>query len=420
MPVVHRKFRLWLLLLCGSFLYFFANVQRVAVPGSIFDELQRSLQVSASGITNLGAAFMYVYALNQLVIGLLVDRFGGCRVIAGGALLFCAGSAAFPFSDTLYMLYFSRAATGLGASTIYLSLVKEIARTFNRKFTVMLGLLILIGYAGGIVANAPFIAGVQIIGWRMMLAITAAATILAYLIFAGIKLTLKMPRIQSVPFSFTPFLELLKRSHNRNIFLFSGCNFGLYYLIQTVIGKKFLEDFCTMEETGAAWMLSLLGVLSALSSFASGALSTVFGNRRRLFVRTAGVGCTASFFILLLAIVFDFRTPWLALVFCILTVTANITPVTISLLRETNTPNVTGVSVSFLNFGNYIMVALLGTATGLLMDLFPPLLCNGTQIYGRNSYLALFGLLFLLSCIVAGNAFRLRETNGINCASSTP
>ena len=119
------------------------------------------------------------------------------------------------------------------------------------------------------------------------------------------------------------------------------------------------------------------------------------------------------------AILFDFRTQWIALFFCILTVTANISPVTISLLRETNTPNVTGVSVSFLNFGNYIMVALLGTAAGLLMDLFPPQICGQTQIYGRDSYLTVFSLLFLLSCIVCGSAFRLRETNGINCASTT-
>ena len=107
--LIHRKFRLWGLLLCGSILYFFANVQRVAIPGSIFDDLQRSLHLSAVYITNLGAAFMYVYALNQLLIGLLVDRFGGCRVIAWGALLFCVGSAMFPFADTLFLLYFSRA-----------------------------------------------------------------------------------------------------------------------------------------------------------------------------------------------------------------------------------------------------------------------------------------------------------------------
>ena len=417
--LLHRKFRLWFLLFFGSILYFFANVQRVAIPGSIFDDLQASLNVSAVYITNLGSAFMYVYALNQLVVGLLVDRFGGCRVIASGALLFCAGSLVFPFSDSLFMLYFSRAVVGLGASAIYLSLVKETARTFSKNFTVMLGLLVLIGYSGGIMANAPFIAGVRLIGWRLMLEIVAIATILAYLVFIGIKFTLKMPSVQNVPFSVTPFLELLKRRHNRNIFIFAGFSFGLYYVIQTVIGKKFLEDFCMMEESNAAWILSLLGILSAVSSFGSASLSRFLGDRRRIFMRASGLGCVLSFLVVCLGILFDLRTQWLALFFCILTITVNVSPVTVSLLRETNTPNVTGVSVSFLNFSSYLMVALLGTATGILMDLFPPVLQDNIQVYGRNSYLAVFGFLFLLSCIVFYNAFRLRETNGENCAATT-
>ena len=45
-------------------LYFLANVQRVAIPGTVFNLLQERLQVSAPWITGLGSAFMYVYALN--------------------------------------------------------------------------------------------------------------------------------------------------------------------------------------------------------------------------------------------------------------------------------------------------------------------------------------------------------------------
>ena len=41
-----EKVRVWTLLICGSALYFFANIQRVAIPGSIFDELQTALQIS--------------------------------------------------------------------------------------------------------------------------------------------------------------------------------------------------------------------------------------------------------------------------------------------------------------------------------------------------------------------------------------
>ena len=77
-----RKYRLYFLLFCGTMLYFLANVQRVAIPGTVFNLLQERLQVSAPWITGLGSAFMYVYALNQLAVGLLVERYGGARVIA--------------------------------------------------------------------------------------------------------------------------------------------------------------------------------------------------------------------------------------------------------------------------------------------------------------------------------------------------
>ena len=163
----------------------------------------------------------------------------------------------------------------------------------------------------------------------------------------------------------------------------------------------------------------LMGVLSAVSSFFAASLSRLLGNRRRVFVRTAGLGCILSFLALLLAIGFDCRTQWIALFFCTLTITANVAPVTISLLRETNLPNVVGVSVSFMNFYAYITVAILGSLTGILMDLFPPVLKDSVHIYGRNSYLVVFTFLFLLSCVVVYNSFRLRETNGENCAETT-
>ena len=255
--------RLGGMLLCGTVLYFFANVQRVAIPGAVFNLLQEQWNVSAPYITGLGSAFMYVYALNQLFIGLLVDRYGGVRVIAAGALLFCTGSILFPLSDSLGLLYFSRALTGLGASALYLSLIKETMRLFERNYNIVLSLIIMIGYAGGIMANAPFVAGVEAIGLRKMLLLTGGVSILFYLLFLGTGATMKLPRIRrDVPVSFRKFGTVLKCRHNRDLFLFSGVNFGLYYVLQTVIGKKFLEDFCAMESESAAWVLSLMGMIS--------------------------------------------------------------------------------------------------------------------------------------------------------------
>lgn len=266
------------LILFGSALYFFANIQRVAIPGAIFDRLQEELHLSAPGVTALGSSFMYVYALNQLVIGLFVNRYGGRRVMLPGALLFCLGSLLFPLSDGAW-LYFSRALTGFGASSIYLSLIDETIRSFRKNRTVAVSLVIMTGYAGGVAANAPFVAGVRAIGWRLMLEAVAAATVLFYLLFAAASFARKPPPVRrGVPLDFSGFSGVLGNGHNRALFAFSGVNFGLYYCIQTVIGKKFLEDFCGFSSPDAAWVLSLMGAISAVSGVLFAVLSRLAGN----------------------------------------------------------------------------------------------------------------------------------------------
>ena len=417
-PLSYRL-RLIGLLTCGTALYFFANIQRVAVPGSIFDLLQSELKVSAPYITALGSAFMYVYALNQLLIGLLVDRYGGARVMAIGSFFFCCGSVLFPFSQSLFMLYFSRAMIGLGASSIYLSLVNEVMRYFNKNFTIMLSVVILVGYLGGIMANAPFVAGVGLLGWRMRLKLVALASIVFYLLFLVAEKASAARPAQRIPFRLQRFATLLKKRHNRDLFLFSGLNFGLYYVLQTVMGKKFLEDFCLMSNDRAALILSVMAITSAFSGLISAVLSRLANNRRQIFVRISGLMCGSVFLVITGLVLFEIRTPWIALFLCLLAFTASTSSIAIPLLRETNEPETVGAAVSFMNFCFYISVALFGNAVGFLMNLFKPEPRNGLLIYSAHSYLAVFGFLFILSCLVVFHAWRLRETMGENVAEST-
>ena len=401
--VFRRRFCFWLIL-SGTGLYFFANIQRVAIPGAIFDLLQEDLHLTAPGVTALGSVFMYVYALNQLFIGLLVDRYGGIRIIMTGALLFCAGSLLFPFSQSLVMLYFSRALTGLGASALYLSLIKETMRLFDRNYN---------GYAGGIMANAPFVAGVETIGLRNMLLLTGGASVLFYLLFLAAGATLKLPPVRrEVPVSLRKFGTVLKSRHNCDLFLFSGVNFGLYYVMQTVIGKKFLEDFCFMESESAAWILSLMGTISAISGVLFAVVSRMTGNRRRIFCRLAGIICSGVILAVTAMVFFDLRTPAIALLLCLFSLTASMSSITIPLLRETNSEDNTGAAVCFMNFSFYLSVAVFGNLAGFLINLFPPHRNGNVLVYGRESYLALFAVLTLFAFAVLYGSLRMRETMG--------
>ncbi len=400
------------LILFGSALYFFANIQRVAIPGAIFDRLQEELHLSAPGVTALGSSFMYVYALNQLVIGLFVNRYGGRRVMLPGALLFCLGSLLFPLSDGAW-LYFSRALTGFGASSIYLSLIDETIRSFRKNRTVAVSLVIMTGYAGGVAANAPFVAGVRAIGWRLMLEAVAAATVLFYLLFAAASFARKPPPVRrGVPLDFSGFSGVLGNGHNRALFAFSGVNFGLYYCIQTVIGKKFLEDFCGFSSPDAAWVLSLMGAISAVSGVLFAVLSRLAGNRRRIFCRAAGTVCIAVFGSIALLVFSGIRSGWIAVLFCLLAFTGSMSSIAIPLLYETNPRDHAGPAVCFMNFCFYLAVALFGNAVGLLLNVCRPEAAAGALVYPRGSYLAVFTLLFLCSIAVFACSLKMRETMG--------
>ena len=136
---LHQKhhLRLFLIIIATTF-YFLANIQRSGIPGAIFDLLQGDYSACASKITFLGAIFCYIYAITQLVVGLMVDKIGGFRVIAIGSVMFAIGSILFPYSDNILGLYLSRALVGFGAATFYLSLIREVKNLLKIKIFLLL------------------------------------------------------------------------------------------------------------------------------------------------------------------------------------------------------------------------------------------------------------------------------------------
>src|SRR5450759_1644366 len=127
-----RQKRTELLILAGMIaLYFFSYFQRVAVPGTVFNELQVDFNASAVAITALGALFLYVYGFWQIFAGMLADRFGGLRMVLIGGLLMTAGALVFPLARGLPLLYTTRVLVAFGASFMYISLIKEIDTLFD-------------------------------------------------------------------------------------------------------------------------------------------------------------------------------------------------------------------------------------------------------------------------------------------------
>ena len=91
-----ERWRLITLLALASLMYFFVNLQRAAIPGALFNQLQRDFDLSSSGVASLGSGFTYVYASAQLIVGFLIGRVGWVRCVRTGGLLFAVGALMFP------------------------------------------------------------------------------------------------------------------------------------------------------------------------------------------------------------------------------------------------------------------------------------------------------------------------------------
>ena len=387
------------LILLGALFYFIANFQRIAIPGAVFDVLQQELSVTAPYITAFGAIFMYIYAFNQLVIGVLVDRFGGLRVMFAGGAILGLGALLFPISSNLPLMYFSRVLVGLGGSTFYLSLIRELREFFSDKnFGIAISVMLCIGYCGGIAANAPFVFMMQYINWRKILLFIGGIVAVGVILFALLSTKIKFPEInENVKLRTLQFRLVLHKKHNRNLFSFACCNFGISYAIQSIIGKKFLEDFCMMAPSKASIVLSIMAVIAAVFNIINASFCKMCHNHRVMFLKNASVITFVSLLMICLCLIFNIRTGYIALIFFILAGNASLTSLLVPVLHLTNRKMVSGTAVSIMNFCFFMMVGFLGTAMGFLLNLFEPEKMNNVLVYSNKSYLAVFGMFFLIS-----------------------
>ena len=402
------------LLIAGSLLYFFVNFHRTAIPGQIFDELQGDLALpNANYIAAIGASFMYVYALGQLLSGLMADRYGGFRTIFIGGALFAVGCAGTPFVNNFWMMAVLRALTGIGACFMYICMIQVLSQYCQKNFTVVFGFMMFFGYAGSIVAGSPFVACVNALGWRMSLAIIGFAILAIWALFAVLYKTVPKEPVKPVPFNLKPILNVFRRGQNVRYGLFHCINWGLFYTFLTVIGKKFLEDYCQMSAMAASTAITAMATLSAVSNLGSGILSRLAGNRRKPIMAGCAVLALVCNAVILASLFCGFRHWSLVIVLLLFTITANISPVQVAWVKEVNPPDQGGVTLATLNFAAYLCVALVSSAAGMLLEVFPAEIVEGIKVYGVNSYKLYFACATVVLLPTVLTAITIRETRGV-------
>lgn len=158
--------RAWVIWLVGLSVYTLAVFHRtsLAVAGIIAAE---RFDISAGQLSTFTVLQLSVYALMQIPVGVLLDRFGSKRLMLVGLGLMTVGQFGFALAGSFEAGVVSRVLLGIGDAMIFTSLLRLIALWFRVKHAPMVTQLTsMVGQLGAVAAATPLSAALRRFGWE--------------------------------------------------------------------------------------------------------------------------------------------------------------------------------------------------------------------------------------------------------------
>jgi MFS family permease len=281
--------------------YLFRSINAV-ICGQLTSDL--ALGVAALGFVT--SVYFLVFAVAQIPIGVLLDRYGPRRVQSALLLVAALGAALFATSDGLASLVVARALIGLGVAASLAAGLKAIVLWFPKERVALLnGYIIMFGGLGAVSATAPAELLLDWAGWRGMFELLAAATAAcAMLIYFVVPepASVASPAKSATPLSLRTvyadprFWRLAPLS--------SGC-IGTAWALQGLWAAPWLSDVEGMDRAGVTTHLFVMAVALTIGALGLGVVAHWLRRRgvgpQALLVMVAAVFIAAQLALLLRA-----------------------------------------------------------------------------------------------------------------------
>lgn len=399
-----QKRRRWLALGIVALAYVLSFFQRFA-PAGIAQDLAVSFSTSAASLGALAATYFYVYTLMQIPTGILADTLGPRRILALGGVIGGLGSFLFGFAPSLDWALAGRTLIGLGVSVTFIAMLKLIAVWFEEsRFATMVGICMLVGNMGSVLAGAPLSGLAQATGWRgVFIGIGAVSLVLAAACWLIVRDRPDAGGAAGTPrFDRTVVLGgLLAVLKNRATWPAIVVNTGMagaFFTFGGLWATPYLVQVHGMARPAASAHLSLWFGGFAAGCFFIGTLSDRIGRRKPVVIATSHL--YAAIWLIWLS----GATMPPALSYALFAVMGLVTAgfsLTWACSKEVNPPLLSGMSTSIANIGGFLAGALLQPLVGWVMDLgWKGAMLNGSRFYDPETWRN--GVLVVALCALMG------------------
>ena len=408
-----QKKRRWIALGIVASAYILSFFQRFA-PAGIAPDLAAAFETSAASLGVLAATYFYVYTVMQIPTGILVDTLGPRRILLLGSLVGGAGSFLFGSAPTLELALLGRTLVGLGVSVTFIAMLKLIAVWFEEnRFATLVGVCMLIGNLGSVLAGAPLSALAQATGWRgVFIGVGIVSLALGTLCWLIVRDAPAAPAGGRPKFDRTVVLgSLWSVVRNRDTWPAALVNTGMSGAFFTFAGlwaTPYLMQVHGMARSVAATHLSLWFGGFAVGCLFLGGISDRLGRRKPVMIAVSHVFAAIWLFLasgqgMPLAVSYA--------LFALLGLSTAGFSLSWACAKEVNPPLLSGMSTSVANMGGFLCAAIMQPVVGWIMDLgWRGEMLGGSRVYDAAAWRWGVGAVALCALLGALSSWWIRET----------
>ncbi len=260
--------------------------------GVLSPDLMHELFLGPEFMGRLGGVFFLTFAIAQIPLGILLDKFGPRKIMSFVIIFSAIGSIIFGCANTNYMLIAGRAFMGLGCSVCLMgSLVLITKWASPDRFATYAGLILGIGGLGGLLATSPLAMISHIIGWRNVFFIMSVVTLMVVIIiFLFVRDSKNEPSKKSNNKDFLDVstvlgLKLIFSNRDFRLMLpMSIMGYASYASIVTLWGGPYLRDIHHLGTVEIGNVLMLMALSWVFGSFVFGRSDTILNTRKYIVI----------------------------------------------------------------------------------------------------------------------------------------
>jgi len=404
----------WLVCMLGAIFYCYEYLLRIE-PSVMVPELMRDFNITAANLGLIAAVYYFAYTPMQVVVGILIDRYGARLVLTCAVIACTLGSFLFSTSESIYMVGFGRFLIGFGSAFAFVGVMKLAAEWLPKHhFALFAGFTVSLAMVGAMVGDVELTLLVHKIGWKSALYIgTGVGVVLIPMIWILVRDTPKWKELHSSKTSFREtFIGLGQIIKNPQMW-FSGIIGCAFFLSLSVFaelwGIPFLRDVYGLSPGVAAFACSMVFAGWLIGAPINGWLSDK--NRTRKLPLIVGGSVSAILITIVIFKPINISIEFLDILLFLFGLFSSVQIVCFAISKENNPTHVAATAIAFTNFLIMTGALVLQPLIGKLLDIsWVGQMHNGLRVYSATDYQ--YALLILPVSILVGvfMSFILRET----------